>query len=140
MRQEATSASNKEQVRAFYAIIWNQHDKQAVPNLLTEDIVFRGSLGQEKVGHADFIEYLDSVHECLGDYRCVIEDLVAEVDKVFAKMLFEGIHRDVLMGEEPTGKSVFWRGAALSCFMDNKISRIWVLGDINSLESQSRKS
>jgi hypothetical protein len=46
----------------------------------------------EKKGHAGFAEYVDMVHQALGEYKCIIEELVAEHNKVFAKMNFTGIH------------------------------------------------
>ncbi|WP_411293530.1 nuclear transport factor 2 family protein, partial [Thiohalobacter sp.] len=52
----------KQQVRKFYEVIWNKHNKDAVPEILHSSFKFRGSLGSEKQGHAGFIEYLDMVH------------------------------------------------------------------------------
>jgi predicted ester cyclase len=46
------------------------------------------------------------VQKALGDYRCVIEELVAEKSKVFAKMTFTGIHRGEFMGFAPKQKGV----------------------------------
>ena len=54
--------------------------------VLHEDFTFRGSLGQEKHGHDGFAEYVDMIHNALADYRCTIEELVAEGENVFAKM------------------------------------------------------
>jgi len=75
----------EQQVRTFYATIWDAHDKSAIPGVFHEDFSFRGSLGEARHGHAGFAQYLDALHEALGDYRCVIEDLVVEPGKVFAK-------------------------------------------------------
>ena len=93
-----TIEQNKEQVRRFYRELWDAHDRAAIPALLHEDVTFRGSLGDEKRGHAGFAEYVDAVHHALGEYRCTVQDLVAEGDRVFARMLFAGIHRNELMG------------------------------------------
>ena len=75
---------HKEQVRKFYEILWDAHDKEAIPSILHESFTFRGSLGQEKRGHSGFEEYVDMVHQALGQYKCIIEELVAEKNKVFA--------------------------------------------------------
>ncbi|MCB0015599.1 MAG: ester cyclase, partial [Anaerolineales bacterium] len=76
----------KQQVRQFYEVLWDKHDKDAIPFVLHENVTFRGSLGQDKIGHSGFAEYVDMVHNALGDYKCIIEELVEEADKVFAKM------------------------------------------------------
>ena len=91
----------KNQVRKFYAVLWDEQDHAAMPSVLREDFTFRGSLGQEKRGHAGFGEYVDMVHEALAEYRCHVQDLVEEGNQVFARMLFTGIHQNPFMGFEP---------------------------------------
>ena len=78
----------KQQVRRFYEALWDAHDNEAIPTVLHENSTFRGSLGQEKRGHDGFAEYVDMIHNALADYRCTIEELVAEGEKVLAKMTF----------------------------------------------------
>ena len=131
---------HKDQVRKFYEVLWDAHDKDAIPNVLHENFTFRGSLGQEKRGHAGFAEYVDMVHNALGDYKCLIEELVAEGNKVFAKMTFTGIHRDEFMGYLPTKKIVSWNGCALFTFEDELIKDVWVLGDLMNIEEQLKRN
>lgn len=128
--------THKDQVCRFYEVLWNAHDKSAIPSVLHDKFTFRGSLGQEKRGHEGFAEYVDMVHQALGDYQRVIEELVGDGDKVFAKMTFTGIHRDEFMGYAPTQRRVRWAGCALFTFDGEKISDVWVLGDLKGLEEQ----
>lgn len=51
----------KAMVRKLYEVLWDAHDKEAIPALLHGDFTFRGSLGQEKRGHTGFAEYVDVV-------------------------------------------------------------------------------
>ncbi len=131
---------HKDQVRKFYKVLWDAHDKDAIPTVLHENFTFRGSLGQEKRGHAGFAEYVDMVHKALGNYECVIEELVAEANKVFAKMTFTGIHRDDFMGFNPSQKRVSWSGCALFTFEGELIKDVWVLGDLKNLEEQLKRN
>jgi len=124
------------QIHKFYDVIWNQHDKSAIPDVLAEEFVFRGSLGQEKIGHEGFSEYLDMIHEALGNYECQIIELVSEPQRAFARMKFSGVHRNEFMGLSPTGKLVTWDGAALFHFTNGLVTSLWVLGDLKSLECQ----
>jgi len=125
-------------VQRFYHHVWNAHDLSAIAELLTEDFRFRGSLGRESAGIPAFAEYVDSVHQSLGDYRCEIEDLVSEGDRGFARMTFSGVHRGLLLGHRPTGKRVSWAGAALFHAKEGKLESLWVLGDLDSLRRQLR--
>jgi len=126
----------KDQVIIFYERIWNQNDRSAIAEILNPDFTFRGSLGLAKSGHQGFIEYVEMIHDALGNYQCIIEELVTEPSKVFAKMTFKGIHQGTFMGYAATGKEVRWSGAALFTFENGKISDLWVLGDIKALEHQ----
>ena len=130
----------KEQVRKFYTQIWNQQRHDVISEVLHEAVRFRGSLGQEVSGHAGFAEYLDLVHSALGDYECTIEQLVAESNRVFAKMMFTGVHKGSFMGYAPTEASVSWAGAALFTFDAGKVIDLWVLGDLTSLEQQLKNA
>ena len=131
---------HKDQVRKFYEVLWDAHDKDAIPTLLHENFTFRGSLGQEKRGHDGFAEYVDMVHKALGNYKCEIEELVAEANKVFAKMTFAGIHQDEFMGFNPSQKRVSWSGCALFTFEGELIKDVWVLGDLKNLEAQLKRN
>ncbi len=115
---------NRQQVETFYHVIWNQHDKSAIPDVLSENFEFRGSLGLLKQGHTGFSEYLDMVHQALGNYRCDIEELLCDENRVFAKMLFSGIHRNEFMGYPATGREVSWQGAALFHFSDGLVAKL----------------
>lgn len=126
----------EQQVRKFYDIIWNKHDKSAISDVIHQSFVFHGSLSIEKQGHNGFAEYLDMIHDALDNYTCTIKDLVVEQSKIFTKMRFSGIHQDTLLGYKATGRLVTWDGAALFHFTNNKISSLWVLGDLNSLVKQ----
>ena len=128
------------QVERFYHDIWNSHDKTAIPAVLHRDFSFRGSLGEERRGHDGFADYLDKVHRALDDYRCIIEELVVEPPKAFARMTFRGVHVDEFLGYAPTGKPVRWAGAALFTFEGEKIKDAWVLGDLKGLQSVLQKN
>jgi predicted ester cyclase len=123
-------------VESFYENIWNRHDKSFIPSLLLEEFSFRGSLGQVWRGHVEFAEYVDFVHNALGDYRCDILDFVNEGNKAFARMLFSGIHQGDFFGYQPTLARVEWAGAALFTFDQDKIIDLWVLGDVHGLLEQ----
>ena len=126
----------EQQVRKFYSEIWENKRFEELPNVLHDDFVFRGSLGHDKHGHDGFKEYVDYVHSGLSNYKCIIEELVSQDEKVFAKMNFTGLHSAEFMGFPATHAQVSWPGAALFTFKGEKVSRLWVLGDLKSLEQQ----
>lgn len=123
-------------VRCFYEHIWNCREKSRIHELLHEDFTFRGSLGQNKRGHDGFAEYVDLVTDALAEYRCEIQEIVCEGNKAFAKVSFSGVHRKEFLSYSPTFKRVEWLGAALFKIEGDKISDLWVLGDLDALRKQ----
>ena len=123
-------------IQAFYEEIWNKHDTSKISELLQADCTFRGSLGHEQHGREGFAAYVDFVHAALGDYRCEIQEVIAEGNKAFARMQFSGVHRGEFFGYPPTGKRVEWAGAALFTFAGEQIAALWVLGDVHGLLQQ----
>ncbi len=130
----------KQQVHRFYERLWDAQDHVAIPSVLHPDCRFRGSLGQEKVGHAGFADYVEMLHTALGNYRCTILELVEEEKRVFAKMSFSGIHQADFMGRAPTGKRVTWQGAALFSFEGSLVKDLWVLGDLKGLDAEFERN
>jgi len=126
----------EQQVRKFYSEIWDARKFEEIPNVLHDNFVFRGSLGQEKHGHDGFKDYVIYVHSGLSNYKCIIEELVIQPEQVFARMNFTGLHSSEFMDFPATNKQVSWSGAALFTFLGEKVSSLWVLGDLKSLEQQ----
>lgn len=126
------------QVRRFYAEIWNRRDLAAVPSVLAAGVTFRGSLGEVRTGHAEFVDYVRSVTEALADYRCDTETLVVEGNQAAARMMFSGVHRAAFQGFPATGKRVSWAGAAFFTFAEGLVTDLWVLGDLQGLHAQLR--
>lgn len=123
-------------VRRFYEEIWNRGQLHAIPDICHRDMTFRGSLGDEKRGADGFADYVKYVRGALGDYHCDIEEAVTEGNRVFAKMRFTGVHEGEFLGYAPTHKTVHWAGAALFTVENNRITDLWVLGDVHGLSSQ----
>ncbi len=123
-------------VRRFYDELWNQGNEAIAFDILAAQFRFRGSLGDEHVGIPGFLDYLRGIHRALGDYECLILDLVADHDRAAARMLFRGQHQDEFLEVPATGASIEWEGAAFFQIHAGKIDSLWVLGDLNGLKSQ----
>lgn len=131
-----TLEDNNELVRIFYERLWNRWDMAAVPEILSPDIVFRGSLGMEKKGRSGFVEYVEFVRAAFPDFHNAIEETITEGDSVAARLTYRGTRRGELFGVPPTNRKVEYAGVALFTFSDGKISRVWVLGDMLSVMRQ----
>lgn len=127
---------NKELINSYYENLWNNKDKSYIDKLLSEDIVFRGSLGIQTVGKKAFEEYFDMITGAISNLYHGVETMVAENNQVAARAVYNGKHTGRLMDFEPTNNRIRYNGASFFQIENGKIKEIWVLGDLNTLYKQ----
>jgi steroid delta-isomerase-like uncharacterized protein len=130
------SSTARDLVERFYDVVWNRADEAEARNILAADFRFRASLGPELRGPGGFIAYLRSVHAALDNFTCTIEEIIATQDRAAARMSFCGTHRGKFFGIAPTGREIRWNGAAFFTIVGDKITELWVLGDIEAVRRQ----
>ena len=123
-------------VERFYYEVWNEADERVACEILADDVRFRGSLGQDKRGTDGFIAYMRSIHQALGNYQCIIDDLVVDEDRAAARMTFKGRHQAAFFGIAAKGREIAWAGAAFFRDENGRIAEVWVLGDIDAVKAQ----
>ena len=121
--------ANKALVRRFYETLWNRWDYAAIGGILTPDVVFRGSLGVQKSGHAGFVEYAEYVRAAFPDFHNRIEELIAEDEKIAACLTYTGTHEGEIFSVPPTGRRIEYTGVAIFLVRGGLISHGFVLGD-----------
>ncbi len=123
-------------VRRFYAEVWNQRSEAVAREILHRDFQFRGSLDAVRTGPEGFIDYMNKVHEALGDYTCDLVELVETEERAVGKLDFHGVHRAPFFGVPATGRLIRWAGRAFFTRRDDQIGALWVLGDIDAVKKQ----
>jgi predicted ester cyclase len=89
-------------------------------------------------GLEDFKGYVRSVRAAFPDFHNTIQDLIAEGDRVVARLTYRGTHGGELFGIAPTGRHVVYTGIAIFRLTGGKIVDGWVLGDALGLMQQMR--
>lgn len=123
-------------VRRFYDVVWNTANEDVAREILAPDFRFRASLGPERVGPDGFIDYMRAIHAALATYICTIEELLVDGARASARMTFSGVHRAEFFGVPATGRRITWSGAAFFDTDINRITRLWVLGDVDAVKQQ----
>jgi steroid delta-isomerase-like uncharacterized protein len=131
-----STTENKELVRRYYEEMWNRWDFALADELIGEEIVFRGSLGVGVRGREAFKEYMRTVCAAFPDFHNQIEELVAEADRVVARLTYTGTHRGELFGIAATGRRVTYAGVAIFRIAVGRFVEGWVLGDVHALVRQ----
>jgi len=131
-----SAEANKALVRRYYEQLWNRWDFALVEEIIAADIALRGSLGIEVRGREGFQQYMRTVRAAFPDFQNQIQELVAEGDKVVARLAYRGTHQGELFGIRATGKPVTYAGVAIFRIANGKILEGWVLGDTLGLLHQ----
>ena len=123
------SEKNKEIVRRYYEELWNPWDLEAAHRLISPEMEFLGSLGITVGGIEGFQGYMSTVRSAFPDFHNQIEDLVAEDDKVVARLTYTGTHQGEIFGLRPTGRAITYSGIAVFRISGGTIVEGWIMGD-----------
>jgi steroid delta-isomerase-like uncharacterized protein len=124
-------------IRRFYDELWNAWRLDLAEELLSPELEFRGSLGNDVRGRDGFIAYAQAVRAAFPDFHNDVRELVIDGSRAAARLEYTGTHRGPIFGAAPTGKRITYRGAAFFSFDEQaRIARGWVLGDLVNLLKQ----
>lgn len=129
--------ANAVTIRSFYAELWERGDLSQLPALMHEDVAFQGTFGQVMYGHDAFAAYVRSVRLAFSTYRCEVRDLLAQDDRVAARVGFSGRHEaGPFLDFPPTGRDLTWEGVGFFSLEEGRIRHLWVMGDMLGLLGQ----
>jgi steroid delta-isomerase-like uncharacterized protein len=131
-----TTAQNRALIRRYYEEMWNRWDFALADELIDEAVTFRGSLGVDVRGREGFTGYMRTVRAAFPDFHNQIEELVAEGDRVVARLTYTGTHSGGLFGVAATGRRISYAGVAIFRIAGGRIIEGWVLGDLHGLFRQ----
>ncbi len=81
-------------------------------------------------------KHIVEIEAAFPSYEIIIEDLLAEGDKVVVRGEFQGIHRGPFAGIEPTGKSVSAGLIIIYAIASGRIVDHWMQFDLFTLLQQ----
>jgi len=117
-------------------------ENKAVVRRLVEDVVNRGDLAVvDEIFATNFVnlslatgitpdregikQYITILRSAFPDYHNIIEDLIAEGDRVVARVICRGTHRADFMGIAPTGRSVAFSAISIFRFAGGRVVERW---------------
>jgi steroid delta-isomerase-like uncharacterized protein len=115
-------------LKAFEAV--NQQDLAAMDELMASDFYSHSVPPGMPPTRESHKQALSSLFSAFPDYHVTVEDMVAEADKVVARLTVRGTHRGNLFGAiPPTGKQVAWKAVDIFRLADGKIVEYWLVAD-----------
>jgi len=74
--------------------------------------------------------------EPFPDFHHEINDMIAEADKVTARVTLTGTHEGEFMGIPPTGNKIEYTAFLTTRFSDKRIVELWGVADMMTLMQQ----
>ena len=96
----------KSLIRRYYSELWNAWSTTALEELISRDIVFRGSIGTAVNGIEEFKQYVSKIRAAFPDFHNHIEELIGEGGKIVARLTYTGTHQGELFGFSGTERKI----------------------------------
>lgn len=126
---------NKNLVR-LYQEIYNSNDLDRLTEVVSEDLLTPNIMP----GIPHGLEGAKAAHRIMltgfPDYQTIIDDMIAEGDKVAARIKMTGTHSGEFMGIPPTGRRISFTGIYFARIAGDKIVEHWGEEDGVSLLQQ----
>lgn len=131
-----SSADNKNVIRTFVEEILNQGQFERADDLVREDFVELDPLPGQSQGRAGLKEVIRQLRASFPDMQWVIEEQIAEGEKVCSRFAWTGTHRGTFLGIPATGRRVSVKGVVIDRLVSGKMADSRILMDTLGMMQQ----
>jgi steroid delta-isomerase-like uncharacterized protein len=119
--------ANKALMRRWFEEVWNQRRPEAVTEMMAEDCINHGLSedGQPLHGAAGFLPFHKQFREAFNDIKVVVEDILAEGDRVAVRCSVKATHTGDSLGFAATQKPTEFDGIAICRIRDGMFVESW---------------
>jgi steroid delta-isomerase-like uncharacterized protein len=125
------SEANKTLMRRWFDEVWNQGLEQTIDEMIAKDCVVHG-LGETETdirGPEEFKVFVRNLRGSFPDVQIRVEDLIAEDERIMARVVLEATHTGQGMGLAPTGQRVRVAGIVVVHFANGRSIEAWNVWD-----------
>ena len=122
------SEENKALIRRWFAEVWNNGRADAIPEMFAANGIAHGlsdDAANPLRGPAGFLPFHAQFREAFPDIEVVVEDQIAEGDKVATRCSVRGKHAGDSLGFAATQAPVEFTGVTITRIKDGKIVEAW---------------
>ena len=132
-----STEENKAILRRGYEEIHNKGNLAAIDELIASDYVeYSPAAPGLPLGLEGVKQTFTMFRTAFPDFHVTVEDMVAEGDKVVARLTMSGTHKGEFMGTSPTGKQITVAVIDIMRFADGKAVEHWNIVDNLSIMQQ----
>ena len=127
MSQANNLEEHKALIRRWFEEVWNKGRAEAIAEMMSEDCVCHGLSedSQPLHGAAGFLPFHAQFREAFPEIKVVVEDVIAEGDKLSARCSVSGRHTGDSLGFKATNLSVDFDGIGMARIRDGKFVEVW---------------
>ena len=125
--------SAEEQLKDAYRRIIeaiSRGDADGLDELIAPDVVDHNPIPNQAPGRDGFKQWMAAARTAFPDMRGTVEDVIAEGDRLAARMTWHGTHRGEFVGVGPTGKRVSISAFHLVRFSGDRAVEWWGTADL----------
>lgn len=126
---------NKAIKRREYEAV-NQKNLDALEEVIASDVTSHPARPGQALGLEGVRQLFSSLHAAFPDFHIDVADMIAEGDKVVARVTGSGTHQGEFMGIAPTGNRVEFSAIDIARIAEGKIVEHWSNSDQLSLMQQ----
>jgi steroid delta-isomerase-like uncharacterized protein len=124
-----SSEESKAIVRRFWGI-WEEGNIDLVDELLAPDYINHTPASPDQPAGPEGVKGVVAMfRSAMPDLKVVIEDMIAEDDKVALRYTLEGTHEGELFGVPPTGRRLSIKSIAVERVSEGRIREHWRITD-----------
>ena len=127
-RRGMSTEQNKAIRRQAYEAV-NQKNLDALDEVTASDVINHSARPGQAPGLEGVKQLFSSLHAAFPDFRIDVEDMIAEGDKVVARVTGSGTHQGEFMGIAPTGNRVELSAIDIARIAEGKIVEHWSNSD-----------
>jgi steroid delta-isomerase-like uncharacterized protein len=122
------SEENKALLRRWFDEVWNKGNAEAIDEMFAADGIAHGLSDDESnplKGPTGFTPFHATFRGAFPDIEVIVEDLIAEGDKVVARCSVRGKHTGDHLGISASNSPVLFTGMAIVRIEDGMIVEAW---------------
>lgn len=123
------STANKQLIARLHADVLDTGDLAPIDDLIHPDYLNHEAAPGTPGGRDGFRHTVEFLRGGFSDLRFVIEDMVAEDDRVVVRCQFEGTHDGTFLGIAPTGRRVSTQHIHIYRIQDDQVTEHWACRD-----------
>jgi len=128
--------ANKALVRRFFDDVWSTGDIARRDDFLASGYRGHMSGSLQPIDRDGWTEWFQGFRSAFPDARFTVEDMIAENDRVAARLTMRGTHSGSLNGMPATGRSVVVSGMSIERISEGRIVEGWNENDALGMLTQ----